>query len=59
MDPEDWAGQIADRLTNGNKFFPGCGAHFQWWFGYNAVCPKCGTNYLGMVDCIARYRIEK
>ena len=57
MEPSEWAAAIADRLTNGNPSFPGCGATFQWWWGSGCVCPNCGRTWSVTIDAIKRYGI--
>lgn len=39
----------------------GCGTKFQWHFGVNPTCPKCGICYLATLDMIKRagYRVVK
>jgi len=39
----------------------GCGTKFQWYFGINPHCPKCGYCYLGDLAMIKRgvYRVVR
>lgn len=54
------ASEITEMEANGRTYW-GCGTKFQWHFGVQPYCPKCGYAYETTLELLRRgvYRIVK
>lgn len=59
MAKEEWAKIIADRLAGEQVGYLGCGTWFQWYWGMNCLCPKCGRLWMVKMEDMNRFRVQE
>lgn len=59
MAKEEWANIIADRMAGEHVGYFGCGTRFQWYWGMNCLCPKCGKLWAIKLEDMNKFRVQQ